>query len=80
MGRPENNKEVDFHFYCPLCQYESKNEGDLPCCDCLDCPVRYGTEKPVNFVGKPGFEKEIEEKYGKKLGTKDAKLGTNGTK
>lgn len=70
MGKPEENKEVDFHFYCPLCQNELKNEGDLPCCECLDTPVRTGTEKPVKFVVKPGSESKIDEKYGKKSGTK----------
>jgi hypothetical protein len=66
VGKPEDNKEVDFHFYCPLCENCDKSEGDLPCCDCLDCPVRVGTEKPIKFVGKPGSEGKIEEKYGRK--------------
>jgi len=65
VGKPEENKEVDFHFYCPKCVYGESSEGDEPCCSCLDCPVRTGTEKPVKFVALGKFEKEIDDKYGR---------------
>lgn len=57
MVDDENNKEVNFRFYCPLCQYEAVDDGDLPCSDCLDTPVRVGTEKPIKFVVKTWFRR-----------------------
>ena len=71
MGKPEDNKEVDFHFYCPLCVNCDKSEGLEPCCSCLDTPVRVGTEKPIKFVVLDKFEGKIEEKYGRKKERKD---------
>ena len=65
MGKPEDNKEVDFHYYCNRCVNRDKSEGLLPCCDCLDTPVRIGTEKPVKFESMVAYEKEIKEKYGR---------------
>ena len=45
----ETNKVVFYEKYCPLCKYEDKTEKEEPCCDCLDCPVREDTHKPVKW-------------------------------
>lgn len=40
---------IDFDIYCPKCDHERKNEGEHPCCDCLDTPAREDSNKPIYF-------------------------------
>ena len=43
-------KEVDFDKYCKLCKFKNKLGHEDPCNDCLTCPVRTNTCKPINFM------------------------------
>lgn len=66
MARPEENKEVDFHYYCERCINRDTSETADPCNECLDTPVRIGTEKPLKFESIDAYSREIKEKYGRK--------------
>ena len=46
-----NEKEVDFHTYCPLCKFNKTEEYEEPCNECLENPSNLGSHKPVNFKG-----------------------------
>ncbi len=45
-------KEVYFGEYCKTCKYEERDEELIPCCYCLEEPVRVGTNKPVRYEEK----------------------------
>lgn len=47
-----NNVEVDFNTYCPLCKYEVVPCHFEPCNSCLDVAFVESTSKPVNFKKK----------------------------
>lgn len=46
-----NEKEVDFHTYCPLCNFYETEDTEEPCNECLENPSNLGSRKPVNFKG-----------------------------
>ena len=50
----ENMMEVSFFKYCHLCKNRDRNGHEDPCDECLEFPMRYGTEKPFNFELEPG--------------------------
>lgn len=45
----ENMKEVYFNEYCPKCIYSSETESYDPCDECLSCPARQYSHKPINY-------------------------------
>lgn len=45
-------KIVDFHEYCPQCQYSKLPEKDDPCRECLNTPTNMFSYKPINFKKK----------------------------
>ncbi len=45
-------KEVYFNQYCKLCKYETIDEGEDPCDECLGNPVNTHSHKPINFEEK----------------------------
>ena len=50
--RAEDNKEVLFDKYCPFWKYAKVIEYENPCNECLEQPMREGTEKPMNYKEK----------------------------
>lgn len=44
-----NYKEVDFNKWCEKCDHKSLKEFKSPCNECLEEPVRIGTDKPLYF-------------------------------
>lgn len=51
---PNEEKEVDFNKYCPLCKYKDINPDDegSPCSNCLDYPTNQYSHKPIEFKEK----------------------------
>lgn len=47
-----NDKFVDFGKYCTQCKHENKEDCKEPCNECLENPVRSGTEVPIKFEKK----------------------------
>ena len=45
-----SNKEVRFDLYCHKCKNYGTKEVEEPCNSCLEIGMRFGTEKPVEFV------------------------------
>lgn len=46
------DKEVYFNQYCPLCKSFGLPEDADPCDECLENPVNENSHKPVNFKEK----------------------------
>lgn len=42
-------REVNFEKYCATCKNVDCPEHRNPCFECLDNPLNYCTEKPVNW-------------------------------
>lgn len=45
-------KAVRYDLYCGSCKYEKRQENQLPCCDCLDEPLKEYSEIPVKYEAK----------------------------
>lgn len=45
-------KEVRFDIYCKTCKYKDAPEYESHCFGCLEEPMRYYSEKPVEWVEK----------------------------
>ena len=45
-------KEVYFYMYCNTCKFESVNETEDPCNECLTTPANIESHKPVRFEEK----------------------------
>ena len=54
MSQGENQeREVRFDLYCKTCTHKDERvEWDSTCDKCLSEPVRYDSERPVNYVKK----------------------------
>lgn len=53
-------KIVDFHKYCPTCEFKNRGEDVLPCCECLVISARPFSHKPIEYKeGKNGNRVEI---------------------
>lgn len=42
-------KEVNFNHYCKKCIYKNNEESDDICHECLNQPMRYCSQKPLNY-------------------------------
>ena len=42
-----DEKIVNFQYWCEMCEHFEKPEEDLPCRDCLDEPVNVNSTKPI---------------------------------
>lgn len=42
-------REVDYAKYCKICKHVDCPESADPCFECLDHPLNYYTDKPVNY-------------------------------
>lgn len=42
-------KEVDFNSYCKKCINKNNKESDDICNECLNQPMRYCSQKPLNY-------------------------------
>lgn len=51
-------KFVDFHKYCPKCQYKNYLGTMEPCTDCIDEPVNEESHKPVYFKERENSRKK----------------------
>ncbi len=51
-------KEVDFYKYCPICKHMKKAGTSEPCNTCLDNPVNINSRKPVKFEENNDKEKK----------------------
>ena len=45
-------KFVDFEAYCKTCAYKERDGTDEPCNECLRCPARKNSAKPVKWKEK----------------------------
>jgi hypothetical protein len=43
-----SQKEVRFDLFCGRCKFSKVEKGE-PCDECLENPMREGTEQPLNF-------------------------------
>ena len=50
-------KEVNFHDYCPKCEYAKVDDIKDPCNMCLSIPMNENSEKPVNYVPRKDKKK-----------------------
>lgn len=48
----ENMKIVEFEAYCHTCKHEKVDDFEDPCNDCLNCPARQYSHKPINWEEK----------------------------
>lgn len=48
----EHEKMVFFDKYCTKCKYETTEETDDPCNECLSSYTNFETRKPVKFEEK----------------------------
>ncbi len=48
-----NTFEVEFGKCCPNCIHFEKSSNEMPCMECLEIPMRYGTRKPTDFELDP---------------------------
>lgn len=51
-------KEVNFHDYCPKCEYAEVDDIKDPCNMCLGIPMNIHSEKPVNYVPSKNHTKD----------------------
>lgn len=42
-------REVSYEKYCGICKHSDCPESADPCFECLDHPLNYYTDKPVNY-------------------------------
>ena len=47
-----NTKFVDFKTYCETCAYKDKDGTEEPCDECLRCPARKNSAKPLKWKEK----------------------------
>ena len=40
---------VEFQDYCEKCKHYETNSYDLPCRECVENPLNYGTHRPLKF-------------------------------
>ena len=45
-------REVNFEKYCGICKHLDCPESADPCFECLDHPLNYCTDRPVNWEAK----------------------------
>ena len=48
----EGLKFVDFDTYCKTCRYEKRDGNEEPCDECLRCPARKNSSKPLKWKEK----------------------------
>lgn len=51
-------REVDFHEWCPKCEYYELKENEDPCHDCLNEPANDDSRKPSLFKEADKIETE----------------------
>lgn len=49
-----SRKEVDFNYYCKLCEHKELPETVEPCQECMRYPTNEHSKRPVNFIPKGG--------------------------
>lgn len=49
MAYVNDQKEVYFDRYCPLCKHKDRKEEEDPCYNCLAEAVNTDSHKPINF-------------------------------
>lgn len=52
MSTDNEYREVDYAKYCKICKHVDCPESADPCFECLDHPLNYYTDKPVNYEEK----------------------------
>ena len=50
--RENNEKEVNFHDFCPKCAFCDTSETAEPCDSCLEIGAKEGSVVPENYVEK----------------------------
>ena len=58
--RENNEKEVDFHKYCPICEFYGIPDSCEPCDECLDIGARECSVVPEYFKEAKIKKKEEE--------------------
>lgn len=48
----QDYQEVRFDKYCENCKYSKTPETEDPCDECLNCPMNFESNKPVNWKEK----------------------------
>ena len=44
-----NEKIIDFDKFCKTCKHRDVIEYEDPCNECLDCPARLNSQRPLNY-------------------------------
>lgn len=52
MSTDNEYREVNYEKYCGICKYSDCPESADPCFECLDHPLNYCTDRPVNWEAK----------------------------
>lgn len=52
-------KEVNFHEYCPKCEYAKVDDIKDPCNMCLSIPMNEHSSKPVNYIPEKDKKNQI---------------------
>lgn len=52
MISDEHYQEVNFFKYCKTCKHQKLLGCEEPCNECLDNPINFESEKPVNWEEK----------------------------
>lgn len=52
MAIVNDNKEVYYNMYCPICKHKDLPDSEDPCDECLMYPVNTHSHRPVNFEFK----------------------------
>jgi len=50
MNQADGTKFVKFDYWCKKCKYKDLAESEDPCHGCLEQPVNFHTDQPINYI------------------------------
>lgn len=50
MNQADGTKFVKFDYWCEKCKYRDLEESEDPCHGCLEQPVNFHTDQPINYI------------------------------
>lgn len=54
MNQVDGTKFVNFNYWCEKCKYHNTKESEDSCHECLEQPVNFHTDQPVNYIEAGG--------------------------
>lgn len=57
MNQADGTKFVKFDYWCEKCKYYNVVEAEDPCHGCLEQPVNFHTDQPINYIEGSGKKK-----------------------